>query len=102
MDSGLVGSTDGRGAARAEDAQGTPTQSHISPSILVYEDNGHCPQVIVPEVGVGSGGRGWGLAEKTDGLFEAFTTCGLTSVCVALHNLCLLHPLYKIHPKPRT
>ena len=30
----------GRGAARAEDAQGTPTQSHISPSItLVYEDN---------------------------------------------------------------
>ena len=28
----------GRGAARAEDAEGTPTQSHISPSILVYED----------------------------------------------------------------
>jgi len=28
----------GRGTARAEDAQGTPTQSHISPSILVYED----------------------------------------------------------------
>ena len=28
----------GRGAARAEDAQGTPTQSHMSPSILVYED----------------------------------------------------------------
>ena len=27
----------GRGATRAEDAQGTPTQSHISPSILVYE-----------------------------------------------------------------
>ena len=26
----------GRGAARAEDAQGTPTQSHISPSILSY------------------------------------------------------------------
>ena len=24
--------------ARAEDAQGTPNQSHISPSILVYED----------------------------------------------------------------
>ena len=24
----------GRGSARAEDAQGTPTQSHISPSIL--------------------------------------------------------------------
>ena len=50
IDSGLVGSTDfhsshpqghehsGRGTTRAEDAQGTPTQSHISPSILVYED----------------------------------------------------------------
>ena len=25
-------------AARAEDARGTPTQSHISPSVLVYED----------------------------------------------------------------
>jgi len=30
----------GRGTTRAEDAQGTPTQSHISPSILVYEENG--------------------------------------------------------------
>jgi len=29
----------GRGAARAEDAQGKPTQSRISPSILVHEDN---------------------------------------------------------------
>ena len=28
----------GRGTARAEDAQGTPTQSHISPSILAYEE----------------------------------------------------------------
>ena len=28
----------GRGAARAEDAQETPNQSHTSPSILVYED----------------------------------------------------------------
>jgi len=28
----------GRGTARAEDAQGTPTQSHISPSILLYAD----------------------------------------------------------------
>jgi len=32
----LLAST-GRGNARANDAQGTPTQSHISPSILVYE-----------------------------------------------------------------
>jgi len=29
----------GRGAARADDAPGTLTQSHISPSILVYEDD---------------------------------------------------------------
>ena len=29
-----------RGATREEDAQGTPTQSHISLSILVYEDEG--------------------------------------------------------------
>ena len=28
----------GRGTTRAEDAQGTPTQIQISPSILVYED----------------------------------------------------------------
>ena len=33
----------GRGAARAEDVQGTLTQSHISPSILVYEDKGSEP-----------------------------------------------------------
>jgi len=35
---GLFCSLSGRGTTRAEDAQGTPTQSHISPSILVYED----------------------------------------------------------------
>jgi len=41
VDSGLVGSTDfhsGRDAMRAEDAQGTPTQSHIPPRILIYEN----------------------------------------------------------------
>jgi hypothetical protein len=32
LDSGLIDS--GRGSAKAEDASGTPTQSHISPSIL--------------------------------------------------------------------
>ena len=34
------------GTTRAEDSQGTPTQSHISPSILVYEDktHQHCSQ----------------------------------------------------------
>jgi len=34
----LNGDLSGRGTTRAEDAQGTPTQIHISPSILVYED----------------------------------------------------------------
>ena len=36
QNSGLLGSTDfsGRVPARAEDARGTPAQSHISPSIL--------------------------------------------------------------------
>ena len=28
----------GRGAARAEDSQGAPAQSHVSPSIQAYED----------------------------------------------------------------
>ena len=28
----------GRGTTRAKDAQGTPTQSHKSPCILVYDD----------------------------------------------------------------
>jgi len=32
------GQLSGRGTTRAENAQGTPTQSHISPSILVYGD----------------------------------------------------------------
>ena len=32
VDSGLEGTT------RVEDAQGTPTQRHVSPSILVYEE----------------------------------------------------------------
>ena len=35
---GLLNRLSGRGTARAEDAQGTPTQSHISPSIPVHED----------------------------------------------------------------
>ena len=31
-------SDSGKGVARAEDAQGTTTQSHIPPSIQVYKD----------------------------------------------------------------
>ena len=37
----------GRGTTRAEDAEGTPNQSHISPSVLVYKEK--------PVWGVGSG-----------------------------------------------
>ena len=40
----------GGGTARAEDAQGTPTQSHISPSILVYEDETVAVAVLTAEV----------------------------------------------------
>ena len=29
----------GSGTTRAENAQGSPTQSHITPSILIHEDN---------------------------------------------------------------
>ena len=39
----------GRGAARAEDAQGTPTQRNILPSILAYEDR---LIVVVHSVGI--------------------------------------------------
>jgi len=45
----------GRGAARAEDAQGTPTQSHTSPSILVYEDQHFISRVQRFDL-LGSGG----------------------------------------------
>ena len=34
---GVEGNTE-RGTTREEDAQGTPTQRHISPSILAFED----------------------------------------------------------------
>jgi len=77
IDSGLVGSTNfhsshpqghepehsERGTTRAEDAQGTPTQSHISPSILVYEYKGSEVKVWV----VGFSAEGFG-----------FVVCGCT------------------------
>jgi len=38
----------GRDAVRAEDAQGTPPQSHISPSILVREEiSGHSFEQLI-------------------------------------------------------
>jgi len=36
----------GRGTTRAKDAQGTPTQSHISPSIPVYKDYSSNPFAV--------------------------------------------------------
>jgi hypothetical protein len=66
IDSGLVGFTDfhslGRGTARAEDAQGTPTQSHTSPSKMVYEDK---PQNQKPHTPTDRGDRAGGLAALT-------------------------------------
>ena len=44
---GLTMKESGRGAARAEDAQETPTQSHKPPSILVYEDTDTWPGAFV-------------------------------------------------------
>ena len=44
----------GRGTARAEDAQETPTQSHISPSILVYEDSKEEEDIYSAAVGAPS------------------------------------------------
>ena len=41
----------GRGTTRAEDAQGTPTQSHILPSILVYEDKASFSPCLEPFFG---------------------------------------------------
>ena len=52
--SGTSPGVSGRGSARAEDAQGTPPQSHISPSILVYEDNSNPGQVWGAEVLAGT------------------------------------------------
>ena len=50
----------GRGTTRAEDARGTPTQSHVSPSILVYEGNmpkqNHAQDVNVRQGLAGAGG----------------------------------------------
>ena len=37
IDAGLVGS--GRGAMRKEDAQGTPSQRHVSPSIPLNDND---------------------------------------------------------------
>jgi len=66
----------GRVTTRAEDAQGTPTQSRISPSILGYEDNPCVPfQFTVSGVlgarsrvsGSGFGGAGLGLGDEGAG-----------------------------------
>ena len=53
--SGLAGNDRlrvGRGTARADDAQGTPIQSHISPCILVYEDKLYMYYTTTTTIGV--------------------------------------------------
>ena len=48
----------GRGAARTEDDQGTPTQSHLSPSILEYTKIKQSWRVEVNKSEVGKSGGG--------------------------------------------
>ena len=45
----------GRGAAKADGAQGTPAKSHISPRIPVYEDEdaARMLETVTPPEGVG-------------------------------------------------
>ena len=43
----------GRGAAKAEDAQGTPIKRLVSPSILVYEEKIECSGVCRGNDGLG-------------------------------------------------
>jgi len=57
----------GRGAVRAEDAQGTPTQSHISPSILVYEEKTSAANAGDVAYGMGCG-PALGLLHETRSL----------------------------------
>jgi len=52
--SGLGFQEMGRGSAKAEDAQGTPIQSHISPSILVYDEKNRNLLVVACWLGSGT------------------------------------------------
>jgi len=77
IDSGRRGTThswdlSGRGAMRAEDAQGIPTQSHISPSILVHVASN--AELYLVQVLVASGSGVW-----------RFRGCGSVAVCSGLH-----------------
>ena len=64
----------GRGTARAEDAQGTPSQRHISPSILVYDEKIRNPSFSSQESdqhrferAVRVGGKGAARADDAQG-----------------------------------
>ena len=54
----LIDELSGRGTTRLEDAQGTPTQSRTSPSILLYEENNNA---------LVSTKWPWSRAKKSDG-----------------------------------
>ena len=78
-----------RGAARAEDAQGSPTQSHISPSILVYVEKTLPGRALTPGTksdcsGVdGSRSWVWGLGIECCWLMRGVYTCmQCTPTCV--------------------
>ena len=47
----VIGFLGGRGTTRAEDAQGTPTQSHISRNLLVYEEEKSKWRGVDPNLG---------------------------------------------------
>ena len=72
-----------RGTARAEDAQGTPTQSHISPSIPVYEDNRLLASVRGQDVAVWDMAKGEERGRKLPaGGFAEFSPDGRTIATV--------------------
>ena len=69
----------GRGTTRAEHAQGTPTQSYISPSILVYEEQQRAAE---------EGRRKWPKSRPESGLdwlicseFRGGAPCRDTAAC---------------------
>ena len=72
-----------RGSARAEDAQGTTTQSHISPSILVYEDKPYKQDAPRGQGAIPAGERTPNGGERAVGRRGAGGGC----VAVKTHNL---------------
>ena len=73
----------GRGSARAEDAGGIPTQSHISPSILLYTKINQFEKVSLWE----QGGEGYAAELEREQIGRSppsgdITPCRMTGVTV--------------------